>query len=429
MLDKVVEEIRQNLVRDPERWEEIRIQAEKYAEHYREVVRRKRESRDPVIHFAAYVANNAMFGMKEVFSLMQKQPERWDPKIVIIPDVSRGYAHQKQTYLRAKDHFTGLYGTETVLDGWDIKTDRYYDLTDRFDIIYFSDPYDAMAHEVHSIQYAASGNVLPVYVNYGYDVGYYFMYSRMKGPELNYIWKYFTETTYSQEDIERLQVIGGKNVVLTGYAKMDTYAKYPAKRQGRRKKILITPHHTINIKELPLSNFRTYHKLLLNLPKLFPDVDFVFRPHPLMFFRMINEKVWTGEQVDRYLEQLKRAGIEYSEGGEYLHLFAECDAIINDCGSFTMEWLFTGKPGCFVWNEELKEEQLTTQMKKAISRYRIARSEEDIIRFVSDVTEGVDAEEHVMDDWIREHIAVNYPHAAEKILAEMDIIEGADYES
>ena len=96
--------------------------------------------------------------------------------------------------------------------------------------------------------------------------------------------------------------------------------------------------------------------------------------------------------------------------------------MINDCGSFTLEWLFTGKPGCFVFNEDLREEHLTTQMNEAITRYRIARSAEDIISFVSDVAGGRYPTECGMDDWSRENIAVNYPHVAEKILEEMDIL-------
>ena len=422
MQDKVLEEIRQNRIWDPDRFEEIKARAGRAAAHYRDVIERKRRSADTVIRFAAYVSNDAMYGMDKVFRLMQNQPGRWAPMVVIVPDVSRGYPHQKQTYIRAREYFIRLYGTDKVLDGWDMETGRYNDFTDRFDIIYFADPYDAMAPEVHSIQYAAAGNVLPVYLNYGYDVGYYTMYSRMKGPELNLVWKYFTETVFSQEDCRRLQVIRGKNVVLTGYAKMDALAEYPPKQEEAPKKILITSHHSVNMAELPLSNFRTYYKLLLQLPEMFPETKFVFRPHPLMFIRLINEKVWTEEQVNSYLEELRRAGIEYSDGGDYLHLFAECDAIINDCGSFTMEWLFTGKPGCFVLNEDLKEEHLTTQMREAITRYRIARSREDILHFISDITAGPAFAKPVMDAWVRENIAVNYPHAAEKILEEMDIL-------
>ena len=422
MKDKVLEEIRQNRIHDPDRWERIRLYAENLRAHYQQVIEKKRRSGEAVIRFAAFVSNDAMYGMDDVFALMRENPGRWEPKVVIVPDVSRGFSHQKQTYIRAREYFIRRYGTDVVIDGWNMDEDVFYDVMDAFDIIYFADPYDAMAPQVHSIRYATMRDVLPVYVNYGYDVGYYTMYSRMKGPELNYVWKYFTETVYSQRDCKNLMINRGGNVVLTGYAKMDAYAGYPAKEEGDKKKILITFHHSVNMEELPLSNFMYYYDKLPLLPKMFPDIDFVFRPHPLLFIRMINDHIWSEEQVRLYRKELEQAGIAYSDGGDYLSLFAECDAIINDCGSFTVEWLFTGKPGCFVFSDKLKEEHLTTQMREAITRYRIARSFKEITDFISDVEGGV-CRQKPMDDWIRENIAIHYPHVAEEILREMDILE------
>ena len=423
MIDKVAEEIKQGQIQDPDKWNRIRSEADRLTNHYRDVIEKKRVSGDRILHFAAYVSNKAMFGMQGVIRLMMDRPDRWDPEFVIVPDISRGDAHALKTYLDARDHFTGIYGAEKVLDGWDINTDTYIDRTGRFDIIYFADPYDSMAPEVHSIKYASSRNVLPVYVNYGYDVGYYTMYARMKNYELNYVWKYFTETVYSLEDCRNMQVIRGQNVVLTGYAKMDAFADCRKPRKKKNRKILLTPHHSVKFDELPLSNFLSYCDLIPTLPKLFPDVDFVFRPHPLLFIRMINDKIWTQKRITNYIDELRQAGIEYSDGGNYLDLFAECDAIINDCGSFTMEWLFTGKPGCFIVGDRLKDEHLTTQMKEAIKRYTIARSADDIIKFISDLADGRYPAKEEMDDWTRENIAVNYPGVSEKILEEMDILK------
>ena len=421
--DKVVKEVRENLSRGPEGLEQIRQKAEIAAAHYAEVIERKRASGDNVIHFAAYVTSDAVFGMEDVFRLMRDMPERWDAKMVVIPDMSRNYSHQKQTYLKAREYYTEHYGSDTVIDGWDIETDTFNDVTDLFDIIYFANPYDAMQPAVHSIEYASTRNVLPVYVNYGYDVGAYTMYSRMIGPELNLVWKYFTETVYSLGDCKKLQLFKGKNVVLTGYAKMDTYSKYRPKKAGSRKKILITPHHSVGIPELPFSNFMKYYGLIPKLPEMFPDMDFIFRPHPLLFIRLIISNIWTEDQVADYLAEVEKAGIEYSDGKDYFQIFADVDAMINDCGSFTVEWLFTGKPGCFVLSDDLKEEHMTTQMKEALTRYKIARSSEDIIEFISDVAAGRYPPASEMDGWVRDNIAVNYPHAAEKILEEMDYLK------
>ena len=156
---------------------------------------------------------------------------------------------------------------------------------------------------------------------------------------------------------------------------------------------------------------------------MFPAIDFVFRPHPLLFIRMINDNVWTKNMVDDYLSKIKKAGIEYSNGGEYFRLFSECDAIINDCGSFTLEWLFTGKPGCFVLNDKLSDEHITTQMKEGIKRYSIAHTNDDIVAFVRDIDADNYSKKQEMDEWVRNNIAINYPNAAKVILEEMDILQ------
>lgn len=43
---------------------------------------------------------------------------------------------------------------------------------------------------------------------------------------------------------------------------------------------------------------------------------------------------------------------------EIIRAFFECVALVNDCGSYTVEWLYTGKTGCFVYNKALKEYDL-----------------------------------------------------------------------
>jgi len=324
---------------------------------------------------------------------MMKDREHWNPKIVVIPDVSRGSEHALQTYRKTKEYFTHRYGDEYVIDGWDADKNEYYDHLNEFDIVYYANPYDSMAHAFHKISYAVDKEVLPIYVSYGYDIGRYTTLSRLRGIELNLAWKIFADTTYTYQDYLKYQTIRGENVVLAGYSKMDNLSNKVSLRDTNslnhnRKKILIAPHHTVSMEALPLSNFLKYYELILEMPILFPNVDFVFRPHPLLFTTLVNNKLWTQEEIEHYIDKLQEKGVEYSTAGDYLGVFEECDAIINDCGSFTVEWLFTGKPGCFVYNEKLKKEHLTTLMNMAIEKYTIAQCKEDIVKFVKAISEN-----------------------------------------
>ena len=311
---------------------EIRVKARKAEAHYDEVINKIKASGRTRLKFAAYVIFDSTYGMDGVFKLMMKDPEHWNPVIVVIPDVARGSDHAARTYKKTKEYFVNRYGQEHVIDGWDADRNEYYDHIDEFDIVYYANPYDNMVHKYHKICYAYKKNVLPIYVSYGYDVGRFTTLSRLRGKELNLVWKLFADTTYTYKDYLKYQTIKGKNVVLAGYSKMDDLCSCDDgdSMQSNRKKILISAHHTVSMETLPLSNFLKYNDLILELPVMFPDVDFVFRPHPLLFTTLVNEGIWTQEEVAYYTKVIEDRGIEYSTGGDYLGLFRKCDAIVND---------------------------------------------------------------------------------------------------
>lgn len=402
----------------------IRRDAKTAQMHYAEVINAFRKSGRTRINFAAYVIFDSTYGMDSAFRKMMNDPV-WNPKVVIIPDVSRGVENSIKIYNKTKVFFTERYGAEYVIDGWNQDTGEYLDLAEEFDIIYYANPYDSMVHEYHKIEYASKKNVLPIYISYGYDVGKYTTLDRIKNPELNLVWKCFADTTYMLKDYKKHQIVKGANVVLAGYSKMDDLAKYTEKQEDvhrDRKKILLAAHHTVASDTLPMSNFLKYYDLILRLPDIFKNTDFVFRPHPLLFTMMVNNKIWTEEEVNQYIEKIQKNGVEYSTGGDYLNVFAECDAIVNDCGSFTVEWLYTGKPGCFVYNDKLNSGYLTTLMNKAISSHTVAHSEEDIIIFIKNVIGESNCSECKMEAWVEDNIALNYPRVSSFILDELNIL-------
>ena len=393
------------------------------ARHYQNVVMRKKKLSK--LRFGAYIMYDTSFACEKLINLMKKDASHWDIKLVVIPDVSRGHAHMISVYRRTKTFLIERYGNEYVEDGYDADKDIYADFSNQFDIIYCSNPYDAMAAKVHSVRYISTKDVLPVYIGYGFENARYISLERLKSYELNLVWKCFTETTLSLNDYRKHELIKGRNVILKKKRKMDSLNHYNMNIQKDRKKILLSPHHSVASETLPFSNFLQYFNLILHLPDLFPDIDFIFRPHPLLFYNLLQEKIWTQEQADKYLKDIAQKGIEYSAGGDYFQLFSECDAIVHDCGSYITEWLYTGKPCCFVRNRNLKKKHLTRLGMQALEKYScIARSADEIIAFIRAVEEGSIEYKRQCEnnrDWILKNIMVNYPRASEKILEEIDV--------
>ena len=82
---------------------------------------------------------------------------------------------------------------------------------------------------------------------------------------------------------------------------------------------------------------------ILRLAKMYPQIDFVFRPHPVFLERL--KFFWPQEMIDEYLAKIEALpNMVLHTELNYYDLFAISDAMLNDCGSYTIEYMFTGKP-------------------------------------------------------------------------------------
>lgn len=383
--------------------------------HYNEVITALRERKNQKIRFGSYVVFDSTFAAKNCISIMKENPMIWSFTIVICPDITRGNEFMLEQYEQTKQYFINQYGTEHVIDGYNTISKEFVDCSELFDVVYCANPYDLMVHKFHSIAYLSTKNVLPFYLSYGCMPDKYSCKFVMPLPSLSLAWKIFADTKQTVIDYRKNELFKGKNVVLSGFSKMDDLEMIPEEPHSR-KRIIIAPHHTVRNEDLPLSNFLSYYDLILKLPVLFPDIDFVFRPHPLLFVALVNNKIWTSEQVEKYLTKIKEVGIKYSAGGGYLSLFKNSDAIIHDCSSFVVEYLFTGHPCCFVMRSKKTKKIFSRLGRDCLKFYTIAYSENDIIKFISNIKNNKMNNKQISKKIISD-VMVNYPFASNYIVA------------
>ena len=68
--------------------------------------------------------------------------------------------------------------------------------------------------------------------------------------------------------------------------------------------------------------------VLYCIPAMFPEVDFVFRPHPLLFPRLSSPSKWGESKAAGYLEAMSAfPNVEIETGGDYFATFASSDAL------------------------------------------------------------------------------------------------------
>lgn len=152
---------------------------------------------------------------------------------------------------------------------------------------------------------------------------------------------------------------------------------------------------------------------------MWPEIDFVFRPHPLLFFNLTSNRLWTQKQVDQYIATIQSfPNASYDNSGDYFELFANSDAMIHDCSSFIGEYLFTEKPCCYMLKSPAQIEDVFLPMGvNCMKHYYKAYSKEDIIYFIDDVVvRGNDPLKAGREEFSRKELKFNYPHSSQMVL-------------
>ncbi|MBR4803974.1 MAG: CDP-glycerol glycerophosphotransferase family protein, partial [Bacteroidales bacterium] len=199
-------------------------------------------------------------------------------------------------------------------------------------------------------------------------------------------WKNLVNHESCAEAWAKTHKLKGTNYAVTGLPVMDDllvpkeeYEDVWPCKDGRRR-IIYSPHHTIadiHWEGIAYSTFLDYCQFMLDLREKYRDkVYFVFKPHPSLKYRLY--KIWGEEKTDEYYSRWDVPGVSHVEQGQYMALFKHSDALIHDCGSFTLEYMYTGNPVMYLVRDEHRTDNLTPCAKEAFDLHYKAYSEKDI---------------------------------------------------
>lgn len=344
----------------------------------------------------------------------------FDPYFIVNPDISRSKEHFDYNYSRTKKELIDKYGEKRVLDGYDYEKGEYIDYTEMFDIATTNNPYDVMAQQYFKIKYWALKKIPMFYVSYFYMGRCHVTIDNLKNDEFSYFWTIFAENNMVLKLAKKYQTIKGKNIIVTGYPKMDKLSSLDAPKKDR-KQVIIAPHHSINNDVASVGCFLQYFNKILDLPTKYPQIDFVFRPHPILL-ENLRTVYWGEEKTNQYLEKLlANKNVYYSTEGDYLELFAKSDALIHDCGSFLAEYLYTGKPCAYMYKKELNPDKVWTKLGKGmLDCHYVIKKEDDIDYFLENVV--LKEKDYLVEkrkSFFEKNIKMGYPNVTENIYREL----------
>ena len=335
------------------------------------------------IKVAFQVIFESVFPAYPLFEKMQED-DIFEPFFAISPDIARGKEHQDNAFNKTRQYLKAHYPECRIVELYSPDDNTYTSFDGLCDIVINANPYDGMMPPSHRVEHMARNGILPVYISYFYPLNEYAA-SVYAAPSLAYSWKVFLENEEALSRYATYSILRGKNGVLSGYVKMDALAKVQ-KTTKDRKKIIIAPHHTVNTPWLPASNFLRLADFFLELPDMYPQIDWIFRPHPLLRTNLNTLDNWGKEKTDAYYRRWQERPNTQLEEGDYKDLFMTSDGIIHDGGSFIVEYHYTQKPALYVTdNLDGRLQELMHYAQEALHAHYLAKNNEEILQFVEHV--------------------------------------------
>lgn len=321
-----------------------------------------------------------------LYDLME-QSKSFNPTIVICPNILKSrmdmLAAMHSTYeeMKRKDY--------NVILGYDEVNDSYINVPAlNPHIIFFTSPWEGYMHSTFHIKNYS--HLLTCYMNYGWATTPH-KWSFVTSVSLR-SWRYFQEC----QDYNLLlkQWVSGENALVTGYPMYDDFlhAKVTAKdwkiKNTSIKRVIYAPHHSIpEVADgiLALSTFLIHYNTMLEIVDLYRDkIQFAFKPHPLLKRHLYLHPEWGKERTDEYYKRWEDGDNTCLVNGEYVDLFKSSDALIHDCSSFTMEYLFTKKPVMFLSNKGHDGQANVVALRAYEAHYK-GLNKQDICAFLDNV--------------------------------------------
>lgn len=217
---------------------------------------------------------------------------------------------------------------------------EYRDLNDlKPDIIFYQQPWGLP--ELHT-PFHISKKALSCYCSYSIATSK--TGSKRNAAFFYTTWKYFLAHECMVEEYIDWMLYNQDSLKVTGHPKLDVYRNYEVNSNKQNKHYVIyAPHYSVGNSLLGFATFDWSGMFMLEYAKKHPEINWVFKPHPQLRSSFLGNEYMTEEELNNYFGEWAKIGM-VCENGDYFDIFKDSDAMITDCGSFCVEYFFTGKP-------------------------------------------------------------------------------------
>jgi len=321
-----------------------------------------------------YVYDESKWKSQSVYDLME-QDERFNPLIVVTKNcaIKENANYQTKKDVQKCYDFFKNKGMK-VEYGYDIKKDDFIPFINFCpDIIIYSHPWYVYKTQGPVV---CSKFALTFYIPYFIPASEQWHEYGLRFHQ--YLFRHYVPTDLVKDFYSKNMPNKGKSLKTVGHPIFNCYKN---NHDVEKKYIIYAPHWTVCGENLRFGTFDWNGKKILEFAKLHPELNWVFRPHPLLYKFILTSGFMSKEEIDSYYEEWKNIGI-FSDGGSYIQLFNESYAMITDCGSFLTEYFVTENPIIHLISDKFVPNSTVNAIDKT---YYTAKNTEELFEHLNEV--------------------------------------------
>lgn len=212
------------------------------------------------------------------------------------------------------------------------------------DYVFFQRPYDRyLPKSLRSTELVKYTKCC--YVPYGYAGSDVFNHGNTNLPFFRNMSFVFLESEYMKIIFKRIfnhkKMFKHQKYETLGYPDLEIYFNISSRDEINN--ILWTPRWSYDSK-MGGSHFFEYKDIPFLIKENHPDIDVVFRPHPLMFDEFIKQGMMKRQEADDYKRRIRESSIIYDSGTIISDAISRSDLLITDYSSIIINYFLTGKP-------------------------------------------------------------------------------------
>ena len=304
-----------------------------------------------------YVYDDTKWKSQSVYDLMESD-DRFEPYIF----VTKNNAPKDNCNYQTNEEYEKVYDffakkNMRVIRGYDTESDRFIPLEETgADIIIYQHPWyvETTQGPVVCSKFALT-YYIPYFVSdtdesFEYDLRFH-----------KYVHRYYVPNEIIKNNYASKMPDRGEKLAVVGHPLFDYY--YLDKKPHEEKYIIYAPHWTVCGDNIRYGTFDWSGYRILEYAESRPELNWVFKPHPLLYKFLFTSGYMSKKQADEYYKRWEKVGILYDKG-DYTDIFQNSRLMITDSGSFLIEYFVTQKPCIHLLSEKFKGNNFVQQICK-----------------------------------------------------------------